>query len=180
MSHHQPYHPMNPRLGISPAHATAPGYGYASLDGEGGPTPLYIHSTLHIAPKGYTKHYYAESERVASRIGGGGLLEIDMNDSLELLASHKERSINLFAEVMTCLNVQAVMGISPLQFLYSWKHVVCPETDCYWYHPDHLGSSSWITYSDGKAVQHLHYLPWGEDFIDQRSTDFSSRFTFDA
>ena len=141
---------------------------------------LYASPYVVTNPQGYTKHYYAESERVASRIGGGGLLEIDMNDSLELFASHKERSINLFAEVMECLDAQAVVETSPLQFLYSWKQVVYPETDCYWYHPDHLGSSSWITYSDGKAVQHLHYLPWGEDFIDQRSTDFSSRFTFSA
>ena len=32
MNRHQPYHPMNPRTGISPAHATAPSYGYASPD----------------------------------------------------------------------------------------------------------------------------------------------------
>ena len=47
-------------------------------------------------------------------------------------------------------------------------------------HPDHLGSSSWITYTDGEAVQHLHYLPWGEEFVDQRITDFSARHTFSA
>ena len=103
-----------------------------------------------------------------------------MGDSLGLFASRQEQFRVFFDEVMTCLNVQAVMGISPLQFLYSWKQVVYPETDCYWYHPDHLGSSSWITYSDGKAVQHLHYLPWGEDFINQRTTDYAARFTFSA
>ena len=27
--------------------------------------------------------------------------------------------------------------------------------DCYFYHPDHLGSYFWITYTDGRAVQHL-------------------------
>ena len=45
----------------------------------------------------------------------------------------------------------------------------------------HLGSSSWITYTDGKAVQHLHYLPWGEDFVDQRTNSFDgARHTFSA
>ena len=48
------------------------------------------------------------------------------------------------------------------------------------YHPEHLGSSSWITHSDGRPVQHLHYLPWGEDFIDQRTTSWNARFTFSA
>ena len=47
-------------------------------------------------------------------------------------------------------------------------------------HPDHLGSSSWITYTDGSAVQHLHYLPWGEDFVRQRSTDWHAMYTFSA
>ena len=46
--------------------------------------------------------------------------------------------------------------------------------------PDHLGSSSWITYTDGSAVQHLHYLPWGEDFVDQRSTTWNAIHTFSA
>ena len=141
---------------------------------------LYASPYLVSSERGYTKHYYAESERIASRIGGGGLNDIDMGDSLGLFASRQEQFRVFFDEVMTCLNVQAVMGISPLQFLYSWKQVVYPETDCYWYHPDHLGSSSWITYSDGKAVQHLHYLPWGEDFINQRTTDYAARFTFSA
>ena len=50
----------------------------------------------------------------------------------------------------------------------------------YFYHPDHLGSSSWITTTDGSAVQHLHYLPWGEDFVDQRSTTWNAMYTFSA
>ena len=61
-----------------------------------------------------------------------------------------------------------------------WCDSVQSEDERHWYHPDHLGSSSWITYSDGKAVQHLHYLPWGEDFINQRTTDYAARFTFSA
>jgi RHS repeat-associated protein len=45
----------------------------------------------------------------------------------------------------------------------------------------HLGSSSWITDSAGHAVQHLHYLPWGEDFVDQRINSFDGvRYTFSA
>ncbi len=48
-------------------------------------------------------------------------------------------------------------------------------------HPDHLGSSSWITFSDGSAVQHLHYLPWGEDFVNQRISGYDgARYTFSA
>ncbi len=52
---------------------------------------------------------------------------------------------------------------------------------------DHLGSGAstglsnhWITYTDGSAIQHLHYLPFGEEQIDQRLTNFNSRYTFSA
>jgi len=32
----------------------------------------------------------------------------------------------------------------------------------------------------GSAIQHLHYLPFGEEQIDQRLTNFNSRYTFSA
>jgi len=32
----------------------------------------------------------------------------------------------------------------------------------------------------GSAIQHLHYLPYGEEQIDQRLTSFNSRYTFSA
>ena len=34
------------------------------------------------------------------------------------------------------------------------------------YHPDHLGSSSYITNLDGEVVQHIEYVPFGEVFIE--------------
>ncbi len=52
------------------------------------------------------------------------------------------------------------------------------ETLCYFYHPDHLGSTSWVTDSAKNGVQYCEYLPYGEPFIDQRSTTWSSRYTF--
>ena len=40
--------------------------------------------------------------------------------------------------------------------------------------------SSWITYTDGKAIEHLHYLPYGETQVDQRATSYAARYTFTA
>ena len=51
------------------------------------------------------------------------------------------------------------------------------ESDQYFYHSDHLGSSSWITDNVGDVNQHLQYLPFGESFIDQR-TNHDIRFKF--
>ena len=47
-----------------------------------------------------------------------------------------------------------------------------------YYHSDHLGSASWITDNNGFAVQHLQYLPYGEQYLDQRTPGYHERFTF--
>ena len=39
-------------------------------------------------------------------------------------------------------------------------------------------SSAWITDVNGSAVQHLQYLPFGEDFVSQSSTAFDARYKF--
>jgi len=52
------------------------------------------------------------------------------------------------------------------------------ETLSYFYHPDHLGSTSWVTDSAKNGVQYCEYLPFGEPLVDQRSTTWSSRYTF--
>ncbi len=46
------------------------------------------------------------------------------------------------------------------------------------YLSDHLGSSSWITYTDGSVTQHMQNLPFGEPFIDQRATSYDIRYKF--
>ena len=168
---------------------------------------LYVSPYLVATPKGYTKHYYAESERVASRTGAG---MDSVNLFLSNLAAYRESSVSLnnplWQESWTteevflakydtiewqldhvvyeCLWTYPNVVFDSLNILYSYANL-SPyqhenEPDCYWYHPDHLGSSSWITYSDGSAVQHLHYLPWGEDFVDQRSTTWNAMYTFSA
>lgn len=52
------------------------------------------------------------------------------------------------------------------------------DTSVYYYHSDHLGSASWITNNYGSAVQHLQYLPYGEPFVNQRTSGYNERFTF--
>ncbi|HOS58337.1 MAG TPA: RHS repeat-associated core domain-containing protein [Bacteroidales bacterium] len=56
-----------------------------------------------------------------------------------------------------------------LRYFYHFYH---------FYHPDHLGSTSWVTDSAKNGVQYCEYLPYGEPLVDQRSTTWSSRYTF--
>jgi len=52
------------------------------------------------------------------------------------------------------------------------------EGDLYFYHGDHIGSSSWITDGNGDVNQHLAYMPFGEAFVNERNTnDIRFKFT---
>jgi RHS repeat-associated protein len=55
------------------------------------------------------------------------------------------------------------------------------NTNQYFFYSNHLGSSSWITYTDGSVTQHMQNLPPdsyrdGEPFIDQRATSYDIRY----
>ena len=52
------------------------------------------------------------------------------------------------------------------------------DSAVYYYHGDHLGSASWITNGNGTPVQHLQYMPYGEPFVNERTTGYEERFTF--
>lgn len=63
-------------------------------------------------------------------------------------------------------NVRAGYGFNDLAAFHT-------ETNQYFYHSDHLGSTSYITGLDGELRQHLEYLPFGETLVDEfeHSTD---------
>jgi RHS repeat-associated protein len=139
---------------------------------------LYVSPYLVANSQNYTKHYYAGSERVASKLGGGGIANITTpivntdykrNAWQTPYANLWNSSLNIAPPCSTyfysLLNAQTVQSSEP---------------ERYFYHPDHLGSASWVTDSSGKAIQHLQYLPFGETRVDQRKTSWSTRYSFSA
>ena len=50
----------------------------------------------------------------------------------------------------------------------------------FYYHPDHLGSSSYITNLEGEVVQHIEYVPFGEVFIEERNNIWNTPYLFNA
>ena len=50
----------------------------------------------------------------------------------------------------------------------------------FYYHPDHLGSSSYITNLDGEVVQHVEYVPFGEVFIEERNSTWNTPYLFNG
>ena len=50
----------------------------------------------------------------------------------------------------------------------------------FYYHPDHLGNSSYITNLDGEVSQHIEYVPFGEVFIEERNNTWNTPYLFNA
>jgi RHS repeat-associated protein len=57
---------------------------------------------------------------------------------------------------------------------------VIEETDLYFYHPDHLGSTSYVTTRLGKVSQHVEYIPFGEVFLEEKNDKWNSPYKFNA
>ena len=139
---------------------------------------LYTSPYLVVTPQGYTKHYYAESERVASQVGKGRFAEVNVS-----LADSASTASKLLVATQS-VGMDPQTGGTPstpyLAYLGSLTDRTDSVPESYFYHPDHLGSASWITDSAGRPVQHLQYLPWGESFVDQRSSGWNAMYTFSA
>jgi len=117
-------------------------------------------------------------ERITSQIGRGNFSTLATPVTDTATANRKVRRADSLVLALNPSITDATAQLSYLSTLTNRQNDTC---EAYWYHADHLGSSSWITDSAGTAVQHLHYLPWGEDYVNQRLNDFDGvRYTFSA
>ena len=48
----------------------------------------------------------------------------------------------------------------------------------FFYHPDHLGSSNYITDASGEVYQHNEYFPYGETFVEERNNTEYTTYLF--
>ena len=54
------------------------------------------------------------------------------------------------------------------------------EKNLYFYHPDHLGSSSYITDREGRITQHTEYIAFGEVLFKEHGTSRSMPYLFNG
>ena len=54
------------------------------------------------------------------------------------------------------------------------------ERDVFYYHSDHLGSTSYITDRDGNATQFVCYKPYGEALVDVHNTSYEQPWKFNG
>jgi RHS repeat-associated protein len=136
---------------------------------------LYASGLITLTAQGYTKHYFTEGTRVCSKIGGGfnGNANNNIfNNSVSLITSTYQDRFDT-AEVAIDETFDGCMKQSVV-VKYKWN--LCNMMDAYaplnnyepafFYHSDHLGSSSYITDKGGNVTQTFAYLPYGEQWVD--------------
>ena len=52
------------------------------------------------------------------------------------------------------------------------------EKDLYFFHPDHLGSSHYITDTQGQLFEHLEYFPYGETWVEESTNTQRTPYLF--
>ena len=85
---------------------------------------------------------------------------------------------------LTELNLGGIRQTASELALHSLAQGFKPNDDyekmLFYYHPDHLGSSSYITNLDGEVAQHIEYVPFGEVFIEERNNTWNTPYLFNA
>ena len=144
---------------------------------------LYTSPYMVVTDREYTKHYYIESQRVTSKLGGGMANNlVDPNSgTLDFIDGDvNQLSTDLMENLRQTTCVERLqIDIEPqMWFIAESIQQDNVEEELYFYLSDHLGSSSWITDASGNVDQHLAYMPFGESFIDQRASGHDIRFKF--
>ena len=178
---------------------------------------LYVSPYL-VANQGgrYTKHIYAGSQRIVSKVGdfasygsdprrieyaGANTDGLSVDYKTKYAAQQQVIKDNYkFFDVPYngtdndnyadgegfCCNdgsMEAAMARTKAQartVARSFKDPDNYENLQFFYHPDHLGSSSFITNLDGEVVQHIEYVPFGEVFIEERNNVWNTPYLFNA
>ena len=149
---------------------------------------IYVNPYLVLRSGGYTKHYYIEGQRIVSKLGGGW----DNNGKGPLKAGGNKvdyvgKGQRVFDGIVKNLKFLGADG----QILTAGKSGKIPpgqingsgnvtEAFRYFYHPDHLGSTSYITDASGEVYQHLEYFAFGETFVEEHSNTDRTPYLFNG
>lgn len=154
----------------------------------------YPSAFIVIDPQGiYTKHYYAGSQRIVSRIGESsitfdqGCLNCKTQQTKKVdekavrqtqiqdlqqrlrkkgfgLATFKKFEAVSYQEITKELNAEQQEEAN--------RPPPPPANPMYFYHPDHLGTSTFLTDVNGNAYQFFLNLPFGETMAEQSGSQY--------
>ena len=204
---------------------------------------MYVSPYMVVNSDRFTKHYYAGSQRIASKIGAGEFNNLYDASKACVTAGQKDYAERLNLITQSRNDYYAALGIPPgpptAKGIYGeaeycgvyGEYVIEPlgdygvptgwpmkpykrpyggtpgppvmyekpsdpedeaagygysngmsqqERDVFYYHSDHLGSTSYITDRDGNATQFVCYKPYGEALVDEHATSFESPWKFNG
>ena len=131
----------------------------------------------------YTKHIYAASQRIASKLGNEDGFGADPR-RVEMAGGKKydDNQSGTIKARFEALNIDYSDGNGKKDDEEYEPTMDSEEEEklIFFYHPDHLGSTSYVTDADGNIAQHVEYIPYGEVFVEERNSQFSTNFLFNA
>ena len=153
---------------------------------------LYPASIISINKKRFTKHYFIGDKRVASRIGTGLFNNVYGRNGSYVTAGQQD-----YAERMNQIQKQKeayykqqgiAPGIPTMKGAYgdpeNTKRGYIPndttKEETFFYHSDHLGSTSYITDDHANITQYDAYLPYGELLVDEHSSSEDLPYKFNG
>ena len=147
----------------------------------------------------YYKHIYVGSERIVSKVSANNP-DYDPRQedcagneitgyNVKLHSQHKALSDSI-ASIYAKFEVP-YFGSNNDTYSYNWQDGIRrvaaanQEPDsygelAYYYHSDHLGSTSYVTDANGAVSQHVEYVPFGEVFIEERNNTWNTPYLFNA
>jgi RHS repeat-associated protein len=163
---------------------------------------VYVNPYLVLRSGGYTKHYYIESQRIVSKLGSGwddsGKGPLETNKAGEGQVNYENKHLQLGDAIVKNLKFLGQDGailtagksgkVPPGQLNTKDKggggseppSTSTVESFQYYYHPDHLGSTSYITDASGEVYQHLEYFAFGETFVEEHSNTNRTPFLYNG
>jgi RHS repeat-associated protein len=143
---------------------------------------VYVNPYLVLKSGGYTKHYYIEGQRIVSKLGGGidnngkgplkaGEGRVDYNGKQQKIRDGIVKNLKFLGLDGAILTAGKSGKVPPGQLNTKTQGGGKNDTESfqYFYHPDHLGSTSYITDASGEVYQHLEYFAFGETFVEEHS-----------
>lgn len=143
-----------------------------------------------------SKHYYAGSERISSRLSGNAVTSptIGTEEELDLLKKRHaldwEYTVGLFNINFTIQVPQPILYDQMCSEYYVNNPELGKQCDCdlnnicpdllYYFHPDHVGSSTFLSDINGQPYQFLLYLPFGETMAEQNVAGWATPYQFNA
>jgi RHS repeat-associated protein len=150
--------------------------------GNMGNFTVYVNPYLVLKSGGYTKHYYIEGQRIVSKLGGGidnngkgplkaGEGKVDYNGKQQKIRDGIVKNLKFLGLDGSILTAGKSGKVPPGQLNTKTQGGGKTDTETfqYFFHPDHLGSTSYITDASGEVYQHLEYFAFGETFVEEHS-----------